>query len=87
MSDKTDDLWQDFSRHIAGKEAAPFFERFYADMQNLYQTLNYPNGRSDENMWAWCYDQLVAARRKALAEEEQKRLELFKFRKQPRTDR
>ncbi|MDI6878795.1 MAG: hypothetical protein QMC95_01145 [Desulfitobacteriaceae bacterium] len=71
------DAWEDFSRRLMDRESAPFFDRIFDEMARLYRTLNYPNGPSLDNFWAWCYEQLQAARSRAFNVEEEKRAERF----------
>lgn len=69
------DPWEDLSRRLTDREAAPFFDNIFEDMAQLYRTLNYPNGPSFDGFWTWCYENLQAARSRALEHEEEKRAE------------
>lgn len=75
---KKQDAWEDFSRRLTEREAAPFFDRIFDEMAYFYRTLDYPNGTSLNNFWTWCYDQLQAARSRVIDVEEEKRAQRFR---------
>lgn len=63
-NDLYSDAWRQFAETLNKPKVDTFFDVFYAEANNLYNSLGHPNGPREEDFWEWATGEFFNARKR-----------------------